>query len=86
MWTDDQMSLLLKAIAMSLRNEVTIMVALIATVDIVPLEEKTDLRLRTQQTIELLDKIDAAFGDAMSAAADEPERKPPEPPYGATRR
>jgi hypothetical protein len=63
MWADDQLALLLKAAAMSLRNEVTIMVALIAIPgdDIVPLTEKADLRLRTQQTIELLDQIDAAL-------------------------
>jgi hypothetical protein len=55
--------LLLEAIAMSLRNDVAMMVALIAVPgdDIVPLSEKADLRLRTQQTIELLDAIDAAL-------------------------
>jgi hypothetical protein len=62
-WADDQLALLLKATAMSLRNDVAIMVALIAVPgdDIVPLTEKVDLRLRTQQTIELLDEIDAAL-------------------------
>jgi hypothetical protein len=53
--------LLLQAIAESLRNDVTIMVALTAIPgDIVPLVEKADLRLRVQLTINLLDEIDAS--------------------------
>ena len=81
-WLSGGEEVLLNAIAACLRNEVTIMQALSALSTRAGLSCGiwTDLRLRTQQTIKLLDEIDALSAHAESAAADEPERKPPEPP------
>jgi len=88
----DQYYVLLNAIAESLRNQVVIMHALQHALALnldTPPGPTADLRVRTQETIELLDEvIDPALKDidseldqdAESVAADEPERKPPEPP------
>jgi hypothetical protein len=75
--------LLLEAAAASLRNDVVIMHALVHALDLnldTPPAATADLRLRVGLTIKLIDEIDAEVRVAMSAAADEPERKPPEPP------
>jgi hypothetical protein len=55
MWADDQLKLLLTAIATSLRNQAVMMEAMA-----VHLGSMGDLRLRVQLTIKLLNEIDAA--------------------------
>ena len=73
--------LLLHVLAESLRNDVVIMAALVAHRET---PNRPDLALRVELTIKLIDEIDAAtpllVRHAESAAADDQERKPAEPP------